>query len=176
MGNTDNTSTMAACRRSGRDRRAKPTSPFSPISLRGSRKTIRRKEDTNTHYYVDLYGRGEGLLFIFILLLSVADAFLTLELISTGMSEFNTVMDYYLRLGPLPFVLVKYLMTAIGLICLLIHKNYPLFRGRVSAKAIMILVALMYCALIVYELWLYFLSHYFSTFAVSMTTGLTGTS
>ena len=176
MENTGNPSTMAACKRSGQDRRTKPTSPFSFVSLRGSRKTVRREEDASTHYYVDLYGRGEGLLFLFILLLSVADAFLTLELIRTGMSEFNTVMDYYLRLGPLPFVLVKYLMTATGLICLLIHKNYPLFRGRVSTKAIMILVALMYCALIVYELWLYLFSHYFSTFAVSMTTGLTGTS
>jgi hypothetical protein len=174
MENTSNNSTMAAGKRSGQDRRTKPTSPFSLASLRGSRKTVRRKEDVSTHYYVDLYGRGEGLLFVFILLLSVADAFLTLELIGNGMSEFNTVMDYYLRLGPLPFVLVKYLMTAVGLLCLLIHKNYPLFRGRVSAKTIMIGAAVMYCALIAYELLLY--TYYFSTFAVSMTTGLTGTS
>jgi len=153
--NTSNNSTIAAGRRSGQDRRAKPASPFSLASLRGSRKTVRRKEDLSVHYYVDRYGRDEVLLFTFILLLSVADAFFTLELIGSGMSEFNTVMDYYLQLGPLAFILVKYLLTAIGLLCLLMHKNYPLFRGRISTKAIMTGVAVMYCVLIAYELWLY---------------------
>ena len=163
-------------KRSRPDRRVRRTSPFSLASLRGSRKIIRREEDRGVHYYVDLYGYAEGLLLIFILFLSLADAFLTLELIRGGMSEFNAVMDYFLQLGPLPFVLIKYLLTASGLVCLLIHKNYPIFRGRFSVKAILVGVAAMYCVLIAYELLLVSLSPYFSTFAVSMTTALTGTS
>jgi hypothetical protein len=168
--------TLAPARRSRADRRVRQTCPLSLASFRGARKTIRRQEDRGVHYYIDLYGPAEGLLFIFILFLSIADAFLTLELIRGGLSEFNAVMDYFLQLGPLPFVLVKYLLTATGLVCLLIHKNYPIFRGRLGVKAILVGVAAMYCALIAYELLLVSLSPYFSTFAVSMTTALTGTS
>ena len=85
-------------------------------------------------------------------MLSVADAFFTLELIGRGLSEYNVVMDYYLRQSPLSFFLIKYALTALGLLCLLLHKNYPLFRGRFSVRAILIGVAIMYCLLIAYEL------------------------
>lgn len=138
--------------RSGRDRRRGQTCPFSMASLRGSRKTIRREADRGVHFYVDLYAPEEGLLFVSILVLSVADAFLTLELISRGMSEFNAVMDYCLQRGPLPFILTKYLLTAVGLVCLLLHKNYPLFRGWLRVRTILIAIAIMYTALIGYEL------------------------
>jgi hypothetical protein len=176
MEHTNNRSAVSPGKRSGQDRRVRQTSPFSLDSLRGSRKIIRRAADQSVHYYVDIYSHDEGLLFIFILLLSVADAFLTIELISDGMSELNVVMDYFLRLGSLPFVLVKYLLTATGLVCLLLHKNYPIFRGWLSIRTVMVIVAVMYCALVAYELMLLPLARYFSTLAVSMTTGLTGTS
>ena len=152
MENAENASVTRPAGRSGRDRRRRQTHPFSMASLRGSRKTIRRAEDRGVHFYVDLYAPEEGLLFISILLLSVADAFLTLELISRGMSEYNAVMDYYLQRGPLPFILTKYLLTAVGLVCLLLHKNYPLFRGWLSVRTILIAIAIMYAALIGYEL------------------------
>lgn len=144
-------------------------------SIRGTRKTIRREEDRGVHYYVDLYTPDEGLLFVSILLLSVADAFFTLELIGRGMSEFNAVMDYCLRLSPLSFILTKYLLTATGLVCLLLHKNYPLFRGWLRVRAILIAIAIMYSALIGYELLLISSPCYFSSLAVSITTGFTGT-
>jgi len=152
MNETDSVAVSPAGRRTGPDRRRQPTSPFTMASLRGSRKSVRRREDRNVHYYVDLYSRADGLLFVFILLLSVADAFFTLELIGRGLSEYNVVMDYYLRQSPLSFFLVKYALTAFGLLCLLLHKNYPLFRGRFSVRAILIGVAMMYCLLIAYEL------------------------
>ena len=152
MNEPDSTAATPARRRAGQDRRRQPTSPFSMASLRGSRKSVRRLEDRHVHYYVDLYSRADGLLFTCILLLSVADAFFTLELIGRGLSEYNVVMDYYLRQSPLSFFLIKYALTAFGLLCLLLHKNYPLFRGRFSVRAILIGVAIMYCLLIAYEL------------------------
>jgi hypothetical protein len=168
--------TVSPEKRGGQDRRAKQTSPFSLASLRGRRKIIRRKEDRSVHYYVDLYGFDEGLIFILILLFSVADGFLTLVLIgSCHITELNYVMSYFMQLGPGPFVLVKYLLTAVGLLLLLIHKNYFCFLGRIRVKAIMVVLALMYSALIAYELFLLRECGYFSTFALSMTTGLTGT-
>jgi hypothetical protein len=164
----------SAERRTVRDRRAQATVPFSLASMRGSRKTIRRKEDTNTHY-ADLYSTDEVLLFILILMLSVADAFFTLELIGGRMKEWNSVMAYYLELGPLPFVIIKYLMTAVGLIFLIINKNSALFHRRIKVKAVIVAVAVMYTALIAYEVLLFRDAVYFSTLALSMTTGLTGT-
>jgi hypothetical protein len=169
------TSVIPTDRRSRQDRRVKQTSPFSTASFRGSRKAVRRKEDRSVHYYVDLYGFDEGLMFVLILVFSVADAFLTLELVGGGMSELNYVMNYYMQLGPLPFVLIKYCLTAVGLTLLLIHKEYFFWQGRIRVKAIMVALACMYSALIGYELFLFHHSRYFTTFAVSMTTGLTGT-
>jgi hypothetical protein len=171
----EGSSTISPDGRRDKDRRVNGTSPLSLASLRGSRKTIRRKEDRLTQYYVDLYGLDEGLIFVLILVLSVADAFLTLELVRGGMTELNYVMYYYMELGPLPFVLIKYSLTAVGLILLLMHKNYFFMAGRVRVKAIIVVLAFMYSALITYELFLFRESRYFSTFAVSMTTGLTGT-
>ena len=156
------------------DRRATQTSPFSPVRFRGNRKIIRREEDRSVHYYVDLYGLDEVLIIILILILSLADAFLTLVLVRGGAKELNYFMDYCMRLGPMPFVVVKYLMTAVGLVWLLIYKNYPFFCGRVRAKAIMIGLAIMYCAVIAYEMALFRKSSDLMTFALSMTTGLTG--
>jgi hypothetical protein len=166
---------IAGERRRGKDRRLKTTSPFSMASFRGSRKIARREEDRSVHYYVDLYGFDESLMFVLILTLSVADAFLTLELVGGGMTELNYVMHYYMQLGPLPFVLIKYFLTAVGLTLLLTHKNYFLFERRVRVKMIMVVLAFMYSALITYELFLFHESRYFSTFTLSMTTGLTGT-
>jgi hypothetical protein len=176
MASSNDTSITSVDKRSGHDRRAKQTSPFSLVSFRGRRKIIRRSGDLPVHYYVDLYGIDEGLLFILILLLSVADGFLTLVLVGNcRIMELNSVMSYYMQLGPWPFVLVKYFLTAGGLLFLLIHKNYICFRGRVRVKAIMAVLAIMYSALITYELFLFRQCGYFSTLALSMTTGFTGT-
>jgi len=138
-------------------------------------KTFRQSKGRIAYNYADLYGPDELLILLLILILSVVDAFLTLELVDSGMTEMNSVMDYYLRLGPLPFVLVKYLLTAVSLVLLLTHKNYPIFHGWISVKAIMILLAIMYCGLVTYELRLFHRSNHYSTLAFSMTTGLTGT-
>jgi hypothetical protein len=171
----NHTPTISPDRHSVKDRRAAHISPFSPAGLCGSDRTVLKKEDRDLHYFVDRYGLDESLIFVFILICSVADAFLTLELVGGGMSEMNTVMNYYLQLGPLPFVLVKYLLTATGLTWLIIYKNYRFFHGRFRVKAIMIALAVMYCVLITYEMLLYRQSDYFMTFALSMMTGLTGT-
>ena len=175
MESSNESPSISQNRRDGQDRRTNQTSPLSLASLRGRRKTIGREEDRSVHYYVDLYGLDEGLIFILILMLSVADAFFTLALIDGDATELNYVMYYYMQLGPVPFLLVKYLLTAVGLFALLIHKNCSFFSGRVRVKAIMVVLAVMYSALITYELVLFRQSGYFSTFALSMRTGLTGT-
>jgi len=138
-------------RRNGNDRRNSPTSPVSLFSLSGSRGHIRRKEDRTDHLYVDRYDSISTLAFLCTLLLSVTDAFLTLKLVHAGATELNPVMDFYLRAGPLPFLMAKYLLTSSCLILLLIHKNFRVLAGRMTAWNILLIVLFLYGLLIVYE-------------------------
>lgn len=138
-------------RRLGADRRTKPTSPFTLTSLRGSRTAVRRKADQNRHYYVDLYPWQHLLLLSVCLLLSLADAFLTLYLLSWGGVELNPVMSVVLQAGALRFVLIKYILTAFGLTCLLMHKNYVLFHGRMKVENLLLGVPFLYLAVLIYE-------------------------
>jgi hypothetical protein len=139
-------------RRRGGDRRNSPTSPVSLHSLFGSRRHMRRKEDRTNHWYVDRYDPASVLAFLCTLLLSVADAFLTLKLIHAGAAELNPVMDFYLRAGPLYFLTVKYLLTSSCLIMLLMHKNCRVLAGRMTAWNILFIVPFLYGLLITYEL------------------------
>lgn len=142
-------------RRSGKDRRAGPTSPFSINSLTGSRRASRRKEDAQKHYIVDLYSPVFLAVLVATLLLSLADAFLTLKLVGEGLNELNPVMDYFLRQGPVIFVVVKYGMTALGLLILLIVKNYCLWRGKVKTALFLFVLPVLYLCLITYEVILF---------------------
>lgn len=143
-------------RRNGIDRRRRPTSPISLSSFSGSRRYGRRKEDHTIHYYVDRYGLRSVATIIATLLLCLADAFMTMHLLSEGAQELNPVMDFFLNIGPIPFLLVKYSLTGAALLCLLIHKNYPLLAGRLTGKSILVAVPIFYALLIGYELFLAF--------------------
>ena len=139
-------------KRQGPDRRRRPTSPWSRRSLFGGRRrSVRRAEDRDAHVYVDRYGPEFGLLLLTTLALCLADAFLTLELIGLGAEELNPVMDYFLRKGPVPFLTAKYVLTASGLVFLLIHKEYPLFSGRLRGKTLLFCLPALYALLIAYE-------------------------
>ena len=80
------------------------------------------------------------------------DATFTLRLVGMGAQELNPVMDFFLKHGAVPFLLAKYLITGSCMVWFLIHKNFRIWGGRVSVKAILVTVLLMYVALIVYEL------------------------
>jgi hypothetical protein len=69
--------------------------------------------------------------------LSVLDAFLTLELVQRGATEVNPVMAYYLSRGPLVFFSVKYFLTAASILLVLIYKNVHLFGTRFQVKMIL---------------------------------------
>ena len=139
-------------RRSGKDRRAGPTSPLSPRSLFGSRKDFRRKEDSRKHYLVDLYSPLFLGLFVTTLVLSVGDALLTIRLMDADFRELNPVMDYFLNMGPTPFILAKWTLTSAGLTVLLVLKNRYLWRGKIKIAALLVVFPFLYLILITYEL------------------------
>ncbi len=140
----------------GVDRRKEPTNPFSLASLRGRRRAI-RPEDRNKHYYVDRYDPVSVLVFVLVVALSILDAFITLNLVNNGGRELNPVMEALLTLGTMPFLVGKYLLTGLGILFMIVHKEYYFFRGKISGRSLMFVILFLYILLILWEF--YLLSH-----------------
>ncbi|MEW6439711.1 MAG: DUF5658 family protein [bacterium] len=116
-------------RRDGPDRRRRPTPMLSRYTFGGRRKAVRRAEDKRSYIYVDQYNLGLFLFLLAILLLGVADAFLTLYHVHVNEAEeMNPFMEFFLGIGPRVFFHVKYVLTALCLIVLCLHKNLPMVR------------------------------------------------
>ncbi len=145
-------------RRSGQDRRAKPTSPWSFASIRGKRREGRRAEDRRRPFYVDRYAPRLLVVVSAVLLLSVLDAFLTLRLVALGGREINPIMDFFLQAGAVPFLAVKYALTVGGLVMLLVHKNFYVVVGRFRVKYLLPLLFAGYVLLILWECYLLYLA------------------
>ena len=136
------------------DRRRRPTPLFSVYSLtrRGRRRAPRRNRDLSHHSYVDRYDLGTVVILATSLLLCVADAFFTLQLVARGAHEINPFMNFFLAKGPLVFLSVKYVITGISLLLLVVHQNRPLLNGRIRAGHILMVVPVGYALLILWEL------------------------
>jgi hypothetical protein len=102
----------------------------------GRRAGGRREEDRRRVQYVDRYHHAHLSVIVLILFFSVLDAFLTLFLIDHGAIEVNPIMAYYLEVGPYAFLSVKYGLTSIGLILLLLFSNFVLRPVRVRASVL----------------------------------------
>jgi hypothetical protein len=90
---------------------------------------------------------------VIILLLSVTDAFLTLNLIGKGAQEANPVMDYLLMRTPTLFATIKMALTGAGIVVLVALARARIFRIiRISRIIHWCLIG--YVALIAYEAWL----------------------
>ena len=80
---------------------------------------------------------GSGHLFLLIMLtltLSLIGAFLSLTLISQGAIEWNPILAYFLSLGPIPYLLVKYLLTVVSVMVLVLVYSRSSFRGFLSGS------------------------------------------
>jgi len=139
-------------RRTVPDRRNKPTPILSKYTLRGRRRDVRRDEDRRRHIYVDQYSLRFFLLLMAILLLGTADAFLTLHHVHVNNAEeLNPIMDFFLGIGPKIFFNVKYILTALCLTVLCLHKNLPI------VKYLLGVVFLIYFVIVLNHLYLFVL-------------------
>lgn len=110
-------------RRSGQDRRKDHIPFFKFLFFSGKRENFRRAEDSRRITVFDTYHPNLFFSILFVLSLSILDAALTLLLLERGAVELNPVMNFYITLGPAIFVAVKYGITALALlIILLIHR------------------------------------------------------
>ena len=139
-------------RRTVPDRRTQPTPILSKYTLRGRRRDVRRDEDRRRHIYVDQYSLRFFLLLMAILLLGTADAFLTLHHVHVNNAEeLNPIMDFFLGIGPKMFFNVKYILTALCLTVLCLHKNLPIVKYLLGA------VLLIYFVIVLNHLYLFVL-------------------
>jgi hypothetical protein len=93
-------------------------------------------------------------LILLILLLSITDAYLTLDLINQGAVELNPIMAYYLNHGALTFFGMKYLLTCASIIVILIIKDLYIFRTKVQGKILFVFHLIVLTSVVQWELYL----------------------
>lgn len=142
-----------ASRRRRPDRRRRPTPALSRYTLFGKRRTVRREEDRKRYIYVDQYSVKLFAVLMAILFLGLADAFMTLYHVHVNnAAELNPVMDFFLGIGPRVFFHVKYVLTALCLLVLCLHKNVPV------VKYLLGLVFVIYFLILVNHIYLFVLA------------------
>jgi hypothetical protein len=138
-------------RRQGPDRRRLTLRSFLQGGLTPRRRGGRRAGEH--HLPIDWHEPYLLFLAVTILLLSVADAFLTITLIMGGAQEANPLLAFVLRDHPELFAAIKMALTGTGVLVLVAVARARLFRIlRVGVVLQAIFVA--YVALIAYEWWL----------------------
>ncbi len=121
------------------------------FALFSTRRRDQRRDDEAIAYYTDWYSVPLFFLAVGIVLLCVADAFFTLQLISLGGSELNPFMAYLLNNGLYLFVGIKMALTITAIVVLVMHQRFAFFRS-LRAFHVLLLTFIGYCVLIAYEL------------------------
>ncbi|MGH8218155.1 MAG: DUF5658 family protein [Steroidobacteraceae bacterium] len=148
------TKIRTADRRRAKDRRKHPLRSLVFGHLNPRRHGPRRARDGSIAS-TDWYAPRWMLVAVMILLLSVADAMLTLTLISHGALEANPVMAPLVQGSPGGFAAVKLALTAIGVIVLMALARVRAF-GRLPVGALLYVVLSVYAVLVAYELRMFF--------------------
>jgi len=120
----------------GNDRRRQAGINFRLLLGNGKRRKIRRREDRNRYFFVDQYNPKFFLFISTILTLSIVDAFLTLFLINHGAYETSPLMAYCLKVDPSAFLAVKYALTSIGVLILLMFRNIILRKIKFRVQSL----------------------------------------
>lgn len=120
-------------RRSGQDRRKIHIPFFKFLFFSGQRQKLRRSDDSRQITVFDYYQPRLLIIILIVLSLSLLDAALTLMLLEKGAVELNPVMQYYISLGPVIFIMVKYSITALALLIILVLHAIISVRYRIGA-------------------------------------------
>ncbi len=86
-----------------------------------------------------------------ILLLCVADAFLTLNLLLVGATELNPIMAKLISIDATLFTVAKMALTGAGILVLVLLSKFRLF-GRIPVAQGLYVVLVIYVLLVLYEL------------------------
>jgi hypothetical protein len=116
------------------------------------RRPPRRLDDSRFHS-LDWHAAHLLAVAIGILLLSVADAFMTVTLLSGGAVEVNPIMAAMVYQSAAVFATVKMAMTGFGVILLVVLARYRFMRV-VRVEVVMYAVLVAYVGLLSYEYWM----------------------
>ena len=101
---------------------------------------------------------GKNLFVLFtVLLLSLADGMLTMSLLEKGAWEANPIMRFALSVSREFFLILKYFLTASGVLFLLRFGDKKVFSERISLEEIAGLFIVFYEGLVIYEITLWHL-------------------
>lgn len=120
-------------------------------SITQSRRKHHRRYDESPDAQRDWYHPRLFALVIGVMLLSMLDAFFTLNLLARGAIETNPVMDYFLNIGVSAFVISKMILTGSCIIFLTALSSY-LFLNRFMIGKLITMSFIGYMVLISYEL------------------------
>lgn len=137
-------------RRPTERRRVTPRSLLHGVLFGNRRRGPRRAAD-HEGFYVDWYEPGLLYLTVAVLLMSCADAFLTLVLLDLGAVEVNLLMARLIETDIRLFTVVKTGLTGLGLIVIVVHFSFRLF-GRLAVRRLLSLFFLGYLVLLTHEL------------------------
>ncbi|MEM7282671.1 MAG: DUF5658 family protein [Pseudomonadota bacterium] len=101
--------------------------------------------------YVDWYESDLMVMALGIVVLSLADAFITLRLLDMGAIEANVLMARLIEQDVHTFVALKIALTGLTIVLLVVHKNFR-FIQMISVKTLIWVFLGLYMALIAYEL------------------------
>ena len=143
-------------RRSGTDRRKKRFSIVRHLFGPGRRGALRREADRRGFYLFDFYSPRIFYAMTAVLLLSVVDAYLTLWLLGEGATEVNPVMAYFLKSGPLVFVVAKYVLTSVSVVIVVLFNYICVQQVRFQFGRLLNYFAGCFALVVVWELLLIF--------------------
>jgi hypothetical protein len=138
-------------RRNRSDRRDRQTSPWDAFFGRRRRGRHRRATDDRRLVFVDRSSVWVFLLILLLLIMTIVDGLITLDLLDADCEEANPVMKYLLERGSMAFLLGKYVLTAIGLPFLIAFKNHRLFRTRFRVGYLIPVFVSLYFLLLYYQ-------------------------
>jgi hypothetical protein len=118
--------------------------------FRPRRRRVRRESDLE-NAFLDWHPQPLMLAAVAVLLLSVADGLLTVRLVSAGVHEINPLLSALVRGSPAGFALVKWLLTACGVIALVVAAHARIFR-KLRGATVLYGVAAGYLVLVLYGL------------------------
>jgi hypothetical protein len=139
-------------RRSGINRRKKALPFFCKYWFKGNRSLPRRQEDRQFPQMVDRYSTKLFAVILFILALSILDAFFTLILLEKGAKEINPLMDYYLKVSPTLFFCIKYMLTCSSVLLVLFIKDSYIFKTKFKARVLFFLLPIPFVLVIHWQL------------------------
>jgi hypothetical protein len=114
---------------------------LSKFTVRGRRRSFRRKEDQKRGGYIDRYGAGLLLLIVLIVGFNVMDAWLTMTILENGGWEANPVVSSVIQLYGDRFWIWKFAIVSLPLILLCLHSKFRLAVPALWAIGVFYMVA-----------------------------------